>query len=166
MQQRAHAPSRLLLACGLMGFVLQAQAQAEALANCRAQAEPMRRLACYDAIALPAARSPAASTPAAPAAPPAPAGTPVPAAADAGFGLPAASQGTASIESRIAGVVEGWGPRTQFRLANGQVWQVEDGSSASLYLREPAVRVRRGFAGAYYLEFEGSNRTPRVRRVQ
>lgn len=167
MLRRPYRYSQLLLAFGLLGAALQAQAQVEALEKCRAEREPMRRLACYDAIALPAVR-PAAAPAATPVAPAQAVGAAAaaPAAADAQFGLPAAGQGQAAIESRIAGVVEGWGPRTQFRLTNGQVWQVEDGSSASIYLRDPAVRVRRGFAGAFYIEFEGSNRTPRVRRVQ
>lgn len=152
--------ARLLLPCCLLAQAPLAIAQAEALQKCRAERDAALRLACYDAIPATAAAPAAAAGNA-----PAPAKAAAPAAAT-NFGLPAANQGGDAIDSRIAGVVEGWGPRTQFRLANGQVWQVEDGSSAALYLREPKVRVRRGFAGAYYLELEGSNRSPRVRRLQ
>jgi hypothetical protein len=76
------------------------------------------------------------------------------------------SSAAEAVDSRITGRFEGWGPKTRFTLANGQVWEVEDGTNASLWLDSPAVRVRRGFAGAYYLEIDGSNRSPRVRRLQ
>lgn len=132
-----------------------------ALEACRAQADSAKRLACYDAIVLaPAAR--AATPQSAGAATPSP---PAGSAEAAGFGLPARADAVTRVESQIDGLLEGWGPRTQFKLANGQVWEVEDGSSATLYLRSPKVTVRRGFGGAFYLQFEGSNRSPRVRRV-
>ena len=146
-----------------------------AIADCRALAEAARRLACYDAIPLAAGAAAApVSTHAAAATAPA-AGTGAAAAVAASpaevaaqhFGMPSRGEATSNrLDTHIDGIVDGWGPRTQFKLANGQVWEVEDGSSAAIYLRSPKVSVRRGFAGAYYLELEGSNRTPRVRRVR
>lgn len=157
-----------LVPCGLLVLAPLAAAQSDALEKCRAEREPMRRLACYDAIpSRPAATAPA--TPAMPAAPAVAAATPpaaAPLSADAAFGLPTAAETLPFIESRIAGLVQGWDTRTRFKLANGQVWQVEEGSSSGLYLQDPTVRVRRGFAGAYYLELKGTNRSPRVRRLQ
>lgn len=71
-----------------------------------------------------------------------------------------------AIESRIEGLFEGWNAKSSITLANGQVWQIVDGSRGVLDLTNPKVTVRRGFMGAFYMEFEGSNLTPRVRRVR
>jgi hypothetical protein len=70
-----------------------------------------------------------------------------------------------AIQSHIPGRFEGWGPSTSFRLANGQIWQVTDGSSGVHWIENPNVSVRRGMLGAFYLEIEGTNRSPRVRRL-
>jgi len=74
--------------------------------------------------------------------------------------------GVDAIESQIPGRFEGWQPNTIIRLANGQVWQVNDGSSGTNYVDNPKVRVRHGVFSAYYLEIEGTNRSPRVTRLQ
>ncbi len=133
-----------------------------ALARCRAEAAAAQRLACYDAIPLRPAATAAGSVAAPAAAAPAPAGQ----AAANQFGLPSTEAALGAIESSLTGKVEGWGPRTQFRLANGQVWAIDDASSADLFLQDPKVRIRRGFGGAFYLELDGTNRSPRVRRVR
>lgn len=153
-----HAAAALL--CAATSTSGWAQASDAALNQCRQETVAEKRLACYDAIRVPA-RAAAASTtgPATPAA-----AAPTAAATASRFGLPAAAN--ESVDSRITGRFEGWGPRTRFTLANGQVWEVEDGTNASLWLDSPAVRVKRGFAGAFYLEIEGTNRSPRVRRLQ
>jgi len=115
--------------------------------RCRAIKDSAARLSCYDALAVPPA---------------------APAVAGAQFGMEHKqdAQKLDSVESTIAGRFEGWGPHTQFRLANGQVWQIADGSQGTHWIENPKVRVRRGFLGAFYLEVEGSNRTPRVKRLQ
>jgi hypothetical protein len=125
------------------------------LAGCRAIADPANRLACYDALEAQAASNAAPATAAAPAAQPT-------------FGLPAppAAAQPDAIESRIEGRFDGWRQGQQIRLANGQVWQVMDSGSAVIDATDPKVRIRRGALGAYYLDFETSNRSPRVRRVQ
>ncbi|MBC8022806.1 MAG: hypothetical protein H7Y14_06785, partial [Burkholderiales bacterium] len=72
----------------------------------------------------------------------------------------------ATMESSIPGRFEGWGPNERIKLANGQVWQVVDGSKAVLDLNNPKVVIRRGMMGGYFLELEDTNRSPRVRRLQ
>jgi hypothetical protein len=78
----------------------------------------------------------------------------------------AAQEVQTTMESTIPGRFEGWGPNSRFKLANGQVWQVVDGSSAIVYRDSPKVVVRRGMMGGFFLEIENSNRSPRVRRIQ
>jgi hypothetical protein len=72
----------------------------------------------------------------------------------------------AAIESHIPGTFLGWSQYTTIRLANGQVWQVVDEETRRMRLQDPKVRVRRGMMGAFYLEFEAHNYSPRVRRLQ
>jgi hypothetical protein len=126
------------------------------LTSCRAIADPANRLACYDALEAEAAANTS------------PAKAAVPAAASPTFGLPAqpAPAQPEAIESRIEGPFSGWRQGQQIRLANGQVWQVMDSGSAVIDATDPKVRIRRGALGAYYLDFETSNRSPRVRRLQ
>jgi len=133
------------------------------LAACRALTDAAQRLACYDALPL------APATPAAPT-PPAVATAPIPAASSPagqfGFEQRALASAPESIDTRIDGPFGGWGPKDRLRLANGQVWQVVDGSSATLNLQSPKVRVRRGMFGAFYLDIEGTGRSPRVKRLE
>ncbi len=145
------------------------------LKRCRELADTRNRLACYDA--LPLAGSPARA-PAAPAQPaPAPAASAGPAAPprltpqarEARFGIEqkaAAQEELRAIESHIPGLFEGWRPNMRIRLANGQVWQIADDSARMMERRDPKVTVRRAALGAFFLDFEGDNRSPRVRRVQ
>jgi hypothetical protein len=133
-----------------------------ALLRCRALRDGAARLACYDGLPVAASESRA---PAAPGAAPAPRAEPQ---TRAQFGLeqkanPAELQ---SIESHIPGSFEGWYPNALIRLANGQVWQISDDSTRRLYRTNPKVTIRRGMLGAFYLDIEGDNNAPRVRRVQ
>lgn len=154
-----HGPQALVLS-SLLVLGAVAQAAQPSLASCRALSEAAQRLACYDALPLPAV-VPAAPTAAVPAAV-APAVAP-----EAAFGLPAATQtGPAAIESRWVGAPDLWKPRQEVTLANGQVWQISDGSSGPIEVREPRVTVRRGSFGAFYLDIEGVNQSPRVRRLK
>jgi hypothetical protein len=145
-----------------------AAAEEGGLQACRAIGDAARRLACYDALPLPAADA------AAPNAAPKPGAAATPAAAPhdpANFGFEAkAAQATQaalpSIGSYIPGRFEGWGPRQRIKLANGQVWQVTDDSNAAMSVMDPKVTIRRGALGAFYLEFEQSNRTARVKRIE
>ncbi|MBL0141580.1 MAG: hypothetical protein IPP91_05820 [Betaproteobacteria bacterium] len=143
--------------------------------RCRAITDSAARLTCYDALVVPVPGAKAATGAPAAAAPQA-----MPAAATPGSPQPAAAQTPAqfgleyktapaqldAVESSIPGPVEGWAPGSRITLANGQVWQVTDDSRAVLYLKDPKVRVRRGALGAFYLEIDGTNRSPKVQRVK
>lgn len=150
-----------LLGATLLALASSAHAATDdAIAACRAIREPAARLACYDAMPL-APTPPRGGTPRT---------APAPSAAQeaAGFGLPAASRPAPieSVESRIEGHFAGWYPGTRIRLANGQVWQVTDGSSRFADIDNPKVTVRRGALGSFFLDIDGVNPAPRVRRVE
>jgi hypothetical protein len=147
------------------------------LLRCRQISDASQRLRCYDALPLASASAPVAAAPArtpAPAGAPAAPGQPPAAAAAAAnpgadnFGLEGRGAGARvdMIESAIVGKFEEWGPSYRFNLANGQVWQVMDGSSGFRASADPKVKIRRGMLGAFYLELVGTNRSPRVQRVQ
>jgi hypothetical protein len=152
----------LLLLLTVSGAALADDA---AILRCRAIAEVPARVACYDAMPLSGA-APAAKTPAAAAAAPAAA-----ASAAKDFGLSEAKRRPAAepneIESSIVGKFDGWGSRSRFRLANGQLWRVADDSEASLWERDnPKVKIVRNALGTMFMEVEGSNLAPRVRREE
>lgn len=143
---------RLLLPLALMPVFNPALAADDAaLQQCRRLTEAAPRLACYDALPL-AGMKPVGGT------------------GDAvkGFGLehqtPAAQ--LTDIESTLVGDFDGWSPNERITLGNGQVWQVVDGSTGVVALKSARVKVRRGVLGNFHLEFDGSNRSPKVRRVQ
>lgn len=138
------------------------------LQRCRAIKESAQRLACYDA--LPIVAPPAASP--MPGAPPA-AVVPVPAPSLTqsllsrfGFEQRPQPDELASVQSHIPGRFQGWQPMSLIKLANGQVWQISDGSSRFAWVESPRVTVTRGAIGSFFLEIEGVNPAPRVRRVQ
>lgn len=124
-----------------------------AVARCRAIPEAAVRLACYDALASgpgPAAWAPPAAT----------------ATARFGFENRTVRSAPDSVESRIPGYFEGWGPKSRIGLANGQVWQVIDDSRGVVERRDPAVKVTRAALGTFFLEIEGHHQAPRVSRVE
>lgn len=131
-----------------------------AIRACRTVTETAARLNCYDKIEL-------AATPVA--RPAAPAPTPVQA-----FGLPPApmavqaqKQAITSIDSTIVGNFDGWGPSTVFTLANGQKWKIVDGSEAVLTRSSnQKVTISRNFIGTMFMKVEGSNHSPKVRRLE
>lgn len=121
--------------------------------RCRQMPDPAARLACYDQIRLPPAAEAVRS----------------PEAAVARFGLTGAAAGqevTDAVESSLPGAFSGWQANTRLTLANGQVWQVVDGSSVYFVAQDPKVTVRRSALGAYYLDIAGLNTSPRVRRLK
>ena len=120
-----------------------ALADESGMLRCRGIAEPAARLACYDALASPAR-----------------------AAEQFGREPRTAPPEVESIQSHIPGVFQGWQPQSRIRLANGQVWQVTDGSSGGYRLVDPKVNLQRGMLGSYFLELEGQNRSIRVKRVE
>lgn len=134
-------PLKVILPLLLMSSA--ALADESGILRCRGVAEPVARLACYDALA-PTAR-PAEQ-----------------------FGLQRQSAPVLleAIQSHIPGVFEGWQPKTRIRLANGQVWQVTDETSGSYRLVDPKVSIQRGTLGSFFLELEGENRSLRVKRIE
>jgi len=132
-----------------------------ALLKCRALSDTATRVACYDAIPVGAA-GPATAAAAAAAAP---ARTP-----EQNFGLEAVKQREAqpaSIRSTVVGDFDGWGPGSQIRLANGQVWRIIDGSDAVLpRTKDAAVTIERNVFGTLFLKVDGGNSSAKVRRVQ
>ncbi len=164
--------------------VTAAQADDAALQRCRAVPEAASRLACYDALPLANAGNASStgsstastlSTQSTKQAPPPPVAGAItvstttlrPAPTEAGFGLEQQrDRQVTQIVSRIVGVVEGWGPRTKFRLENGQVWQVSDDSSAVYNLKSPSVKIERAVLGGFEMEIEGAKRAPRVKRLE
>lgn len=146
----------------------------EGLFRCAAISDAAARLSCYDRLAAerkPGAAPNAINTP--------PRGTDVATTAptarapvqekraspDDAFGRqPSAAETT--MVSRIQGRFEGWTPNAEIALANGQRWRVIDGSSVYVNLDNPAIKIRRGVLGSFYLEVEGVNQIARVRRIQ
>lgn len=127
-----------------------------ALLKCRALVDIAPRVACYDAIPVGVS---------APAVAAAPVRTP-----EQNFGMEAVKQreeAPASIQSTVAGDFSGWGPGSQIRLANGQVWRIVDGSEAVLAPgRDTKVTIERNLFGTLFLRVDGSNSSAKVRRVQ
>lgn len=144
----------------LAGACLSAMAADDAaMQRCRDVRDSAARLTCYDAIPLrggPGASGPSAET----------AATQV-----ARFGLesrptPIAPAPVASIESSIDGAFDGWLPRGQLKLTNGQVWEVTDGSQAAYALTSPRVKITLGVSSSFFMAIEGVAQTPRVRRIK
>ncbi len=151
-----------------LGVAASAFADDASLQQCRAMKDSAQRLACYDAIPLGVASAPARA--------PGPSGTAPPAAAPAastptllqrfGFEGRAQPDELPSVDSTIPGLFEGWAPRSTFKLANGQVWQVTEETSRPAHIQSPKVKVTRGAMGSFFMEIEGVSQSPRVRRVQ
>jgi len=155
--------STVALALALLATGAQAQNIAGELTACRQLADGARRLACYDAVALPAA--PAVAAPAVVAAPSV-AVDPVAKFGQESVRTPAAAPELKRIDSRIRGRFQGWGPNSRIELENGQAWRIADGSEALYDLQDPKVVVHRGLLGAYFLEIEGVPFQVRVVRAR
>ncbi|MCG2585686.1 hypothetical protein [Massilia sp. TS11] len=157
----------------LLAASAPALAQDAALQRCRAIGDASARLACYDAIAV-ATPAPAArpAAPAAAAASMAPAAAPAAKTDDprvANFGIEQVKKPGEQldvIETSIKGYFEGWRPNLAITLANGQVWRVVDDSDGLVGVENPRVVLRRGMLGAVYMEFDQTNKSPRVRRIR
>ena len=163
MNALANIATSLSLTAGLLSSAWASPAAAD-WQRCRQVSEAAARLACYDKLTDLAAAQAAATVATVAPAVPAPVKTPT-----ERFGLEqkAAQEGAAdTITSVLPGDFEGWDPKTKFTLANGQVWQVTDGSSVYWPAKSPKVTIRRGMLGAFYLEVEGLNSTAKVKRLQ
>ncbi|VXB80124.1 hypothetical protein [Massilia sp. 9I] len=138
-------------------LLLSATALADdaSIMKCRTLADTAARLACYDAIQV--GVKPAVATAA-------------PVRKEENFGMEVKKQREAepkSITSTVAGEFQGWGPGSQIRLANGQVWRIIDGSEAVLpRTRDAKVTIERNLFGTLFLKVDGTNSSAKVRRVQ
>lgn len=168
--RRAAAGVAVVMLLGLVSGLASADPLAQ-MRQCRLFTDVALKAACYDAIALPAGGSTATgSTAPTAAAPPVNAR----AAAAASFGLPSTVPAPpptggrvgGALESSITGLFEGWQAQSRIRLANGQVWQVTDGSEGVYSRRDPKVRISRGSLGSFFMQIDGVAQTPRVRRVE
>lgn len=150
----------LMKICVLL-FLVSGAALADdnAMRTCRTMTDTASRLACYDRIELAPALAVAAPMP----------------SPEQAFGLPRpqalvqppAPKKIDAIESTITGTFDGWGPNTRFKLANGQTWQVSDGSEAVLRpVTDQKVTIRRNFIGTIFLEIDGTNQAAKVKRVE
>jgi hypothetical protein len=150
--------------CGLL-CALNAQANDELL-KCRTIQDGSARLTCYDSIKVSPPDSKKSSSASAASAPNA--GTAKVETPQDGFGLesPSSTQRLEKIESRIVGTFTGWGPNSWIALENGQIWQVRDDTTRPLELTDPKVTVERGMLGAFYMRIQGTNHSPRVKRVK
>jgi hypothetical protein len=141
-----------------------------AMLQCRSIAGVAARVACYDAIPVGAAAPLAAPVVAAAAA----AAAPTPQQREQAFGMATVKAPKSvtpeqdnSISSTIAGRFDGWSGNELIKLSNGQVWRIVDGSSAVLLpMTDAKVKVERNVIGTYFLKIEGTNNSPKVRRVQ
>ena len=146
-----------------------ANADEAALLRCRTIADANARLVCYDAVVVPRIGSASAITGSVVVQPPPVTQAQAVLGKSDQFGLEeklAMKNEIDAIESRISGSFEGWTARSNIKLANGQVWQISDNSARAHYIDNPTVRIRRGALGAFYLEIQGTNVSPRVKRVQ
>lgn len=139
-----------------------------ALLHCRTIADVGARVACYDAIPLASAGGAATGTATVAAAP-----TPVARTPEQNFGLPEQKKAAAVaeepkfIQSTIIGKFDGWVPNQRIHLANGQTWRIIDNTDVTLSpMDNPKVKVTRNFLGSLFLEIEGTNQSPRVKRVE
>ena len=72
------------------------------------------------------------------------------------------------IISNIIGEFKGWDGGSRFKLENGQVWQVTDGSELAgiKTMTNPKVSIRPGLIGGWRLQVEGYNSVAKVKRIQ
>ena len=141
-----------------------------ALLRCRTITDATARLGCYDALVVTGGGVGIAKAPVGTSSVTQPLSaqqTPTQTASQFGLEEKIASKSEIdAIESTIPGSFEGWRAKSNIRLANGQVWQISDDSSRIHYVDNPTVRIRRGALGSFYLEIQGTNISPRVKRVQ
>jgi hypothetical protein len=138
------------VALSLLLLASQSHADNASIERCRQIAEAAQRLSCYDALDLAV-----------------PAKSQVQPNQDS-FGLikKAPDPDFEIIESELASDLDGLRPNETIRLKNGQIWRVTDDSTVILPAGARKVKIRRGMFGAFFIEFEGINHSPKVKRIQ
>ena len=129
------------------------------LLRCRALGDSAARLACYDALPVGNADVKAAAMAPAPVTKP-----------EQDFGrisMPKAKAETVeALQSTIVGTIGEWRRGQQIKLANGQVWQVNDEPANFKPLSNPAVTIKPGMLGSYFMDIAGVGFQVKVKRVQ
>lgn len=70
------------------------------------------------------------------------------------------------VASRLKGEFRGWSNGTIFALENGQRWRVLDGDfHATQRLANPAVTIKPGLFGSWYMQVEGVSVNAKVKRA-
>ncbi|KGM54682.1 hypothetical protein N800_06810 [Lysobacter daejeonensis GH1-9] len=70
------------------------------------------------------------------------------------------------VRSSIAGEFRGWSRGTVFTLANGDSWQVTEGSYSVRPVSNPSVTIRPGVISGWYMEVDGHPVKAKVRRLK
>lgn len=70
------------------------------------------------------------------------------------------------IRSSIDGEFDGWGGKTRFKLANGQVWQQVGTGDFVHHAVNPIVVIKPKSLGSWKLYIDGINRGVKVKRVK
>ncbi len=70
------------------------------------------------------------------------------------------------VVTRIAGTFKGWYGKTEFELANGQVWQQVEDDRYPMNVENPTVTIKPGAFGSWRLQIDGYNRTTLVKRIK
>jgi hypothetical protein len=71
------------------------------------------------------------------------------------------------IESTLVGPFNGFAKGKRYLLANGQEWeQTESASLSGVSKDAPAMTIRPGISGVWYLQIDGYNSRAKVRRVK
>lgn len=70
------------------------------------------------------------------------------------------------VRSSIAGEFRGWSNGSVFLLANGERWQVTEGSYSVRPVSNPGVTIRPGVISGWYMEVDGQPVKAKVRRLK
>ncbi|GAB3744727.1 hypothetical protein [Lysobacter olei] len=70
------------------------------------------------------------------------------------------------VRSAITGEFRGWSTGTVFTLANGDRWQVTEGSYSVRPVANPSVTLRPGLISGWYMEVDGHPVKAKVRQVK
>ena len=70
------------------------------------------------------------------------------------------------VVTSFQGTFTGWRPKQKLEFANGQVWQISDNSEVSYRIDNPKITFRRGAFGSFFMNVEGLNRSPKVKRIK
>lgn len=128
------------------------------LLRCLDVSDNVARLGCYDTLAR--------ATREAQATPQAKAVAVEQATQNFGRVTPLAPPPLEQLVSHIPGTLEGWTRGGRLRLANGQVWQVNDDSANFSPLSNPKVSISPGMLGSFFMSIEGVDFKIKVKRLQ